>query len=252
MIMIGIAGSIGHGKTTLAEDFIDFEPNSIHLESSALIASIVNDWQKLTVTVPDINDLASVFNWVAMLPEIMAENLHTKIDPQPFHLGKRNVKNRPDQFLKLFNYLVQIRTNPKLIKTTITYANKLEYRSVLQWLGGFVQLNLPHGILFHELARQAESAGSHGTKLSVISGVRFPADVDVIHSHRGYIVLIDRPSAPIRETDDPTERERNNLTIDSLLLNNADLKQLYNCAKKIYSDMQIGQIEKSYEATQYN
>ena len=68
MILIGITGSIGHGKTSLAEAFLKIEPSAIHDESSKLISEFANEAKK---TIPYTFDAQKINNWLSNLEEPM-------------------------------------------------------------------------------------------------------------------------------------------------------------------------------------
>jgi dephospho-CoA kinase len=43
MIILGMTGPIGHGKTTFADALSDLVPSTVHFESSLIIAEVAND-----------------------------------------------------------------------------------------------------------------------------------------------------------------------------------------------------------------
>ncbi len=248
MIIIGIAGGIGYGKTTLAEALISIEPRSLHLETSTVIAEVINNWQSRAKSTPDPNDVAAINEWLSLLPDVLEQVVHIKPEQPLIELNKNGSVMHAESNEKLFVFLRQSQKDQTLGQTQITADNKSEYRALLQWLGGYVQLKLPRGIWFHELIRRAASAAEHGKKLCVVSGVRFPADVEVIHDAGGFVILVERPSVAAIDTTDPTERERSRLQIDTRLVNDAGIDELKQCAQRIYADIKRHKLRKFYEA----
>lgn len=251
MVIIGIAGGIGHGKTTLAEDLLSLEPQAAHLEMSALITEVINDWQSNTGVFPNPNDLAAINGWLARLQPIIAEILHQDITQRQLSIKAADIRAQPELYEKLFFYLDQVGKNPRLGKTRITTANKSDYRAILQWLGGYVQVRLPPGAWFRALIRRAAAAEFEGGTLCILSGVRFPADVDVIHDAGGFVVRIERKLENEIDKNDLTEKSRDSLMVDTILFNDAGLAELQACALQVYADISSGQLRKNYYAKEF-
>lgn len=251
MIIIGIAGGIGHGKTTLAEDLLSIEPHAAHLEMSTLITEVINAWQSNTDDFPDSNDLPAINHWISRLQPILNEFLRQNITPSSLAIKAKDIQSQPELFEKLFAYLDQVHKSPNLGKTKISAANKSNYRAILQWLGGYVQVRLPPGAWFAELIRRAKAAEFEGAKLCILSGVRYPADVDAIHAADGYIVMVERKLKNEVDKNDLTEQSRAALKVDTTLFNDGGLAELKFCAKKMHNDVSKEKLRKTYYASDF-
>jgi hypothetical protein len=249
VISLGIMGGIGHGKTSFAEALQSTEPKSIFLESSVLISEIINAWQAETALPPDASDLNAVNAWIALLPGILRASLNVEVASNLTVVTERDIAKNPEIYQKLFDYLESVKKNPHLMRTAITADNKTDYRSVLQWLGNFVQHRLSPGSWFQELTIRARDAEHEGYRLAIYSGVRYPADASVLRASGAFIVEIVRPSAVEIDADDPTEQARSLIIPDCKIINNAKLQDLAACASVLYGDASNGTISQTYIAS---
>lgn len=251
MVIIGITGGIGHGKTSLAEAFQRAEPRSRHFESSTLLADVITVWQERAGQPPDPHNLVAVNGWVAHLPEALKQVAHASIDASKLEFDAADIAKHPELYEKLFAHLVKLQQKPALMHTRITEANKADFRPLLQWLGGYITLQVDPRLWFTELMRQAEQTGSQGVRLSTIGGVRFPINAEIIHEHGGYVVGVQRPHIGETELDDLTERDRRKTPMDTILVNNGTLAELEAAAKCLYRDIRLNRRpQKHYAAAQ--
>ena len=249
MTIIGITGGIGHGKSSLAEAFREIEPRSIHLETFAVISEVIEAWQARSDAVPNPHKLDAVNNWIQELPDVLRDIVHEIPAKESLRFDEEDIARQPELYDKLFSYLQTAKKNPSLFHTRITEANKAEFRPLLQWLGGYLVLRVDKGIWYQELIRRSQTAAADGTELSIISGVRFPTDAQIIRDHGGYIVLIKRPLVGDQFVSDPTERERSKINPDTTILNNAGLTELEAVARRVYTDISLGRLQNRYAAT---
>lgn len=248
MIIFGITGAIGHGKSTLAEAFGKVEPNSRHFESFTIIADIIDTWHAQTKKVPNQHDLAQVNNWLTLLPPILSQYVHEEVDANRLVFTMNDIMTNPDLFEKLFVHIQNIQKNPGLLNNHVTDLNKEYYRPLLQWLGGYMVTKVDPGIWYNEIMRKVQQAKTEGVALCTIGGVRYPKDAEIVSSGGGFIILVHRPLIGEQDMSDPTERERTHIKPDITVLNDAGLAELVQVAQRIYADEKLGRVRSQYEA----
>jgi hypothetical protein len=247
MILFGITGGIGHGKSTLAEAFLHLEPNALHLELSDIITEVANALHAATTILPDPHNLSSVLRWLQPLPQILQDITHIQTGSVAFTAD--DIAMQPALYEKLFVHLDTMRSNPQLLQTTITQANKNQYRPILQWLGGYLVSRVSPSIWTSEAVRRAKVAGANGTALCSIGGLRYPTDAEVLRNSAGKVIHIRRPLITEQDLSDPTERERNKIIPDTMLLNDGNLSQLVSVAAQLLLDTKVGKLRAQYAAS---
>ena len=248
MITVGLTGPIGHGKSTFAKALIELVPNSLHLESSMIVAEIANGLHASTAELPKRDDLAGINNWLKPLPSVLLSAVHAKSTIGELQLALDDVNQHPVEYEKLLLHIENLSRNPDLLKHEITRENKESYRPILQWLGGYLVKNVDKGIWYKEIVRRVYQAQSSGYKLCVIGGLRYPADAQYVHSVGGKIIKVYRPGHLQYDMLDPTERERDNITPDSTVISNGTLSDVKAAAKRVLDDIAAGNLQKSYYA----
>lgn len=248
MIIFGITGAIGHGKSTLAESFEKVEPNSRHFESFTVIAEVIDAWHAQTTKVPNPHDLAQVNNWLTLLPPILSRYVHEDIDTAKLVFTMNDIMANPDHYEKLFVHIQNIQKNPGLLNSPVTALNKEYFRPILQWLGNYMVTKIDPGIWYNEIMRNVQQAKSEGVVLCTIGGVRYPKDAEIVRLGGGSIILIHRPLIRERDMSDPTEWERDRIKPDITILNDAGLAEILLVAQRIYNDVKLGKVQNQYEA----
>ena len=248
MILIGITGAIGHGKTSLAEALQKTESNSLHLETGMLIAEVADALHKRLDVVPKPDDIAAINSWLGYLPEIIMAVTNKKSQTTDIIINESDINNHPELYEKLFVHLKTLANKPDLAKQTITVANKANHRAFLQWLGGYLVVKVDKGIWYDELVSRLTTANK---ALGIISGVRFPSDADAVHAAGGIIVKIQRPFVPEKDAQDPTERERKNVKNDVTIINDGSLQQISRCAFVLLQNVRCHELAKIYRTSDY-
>jgi hypothetical protein len=248
MIIFGITGAIGHGKSTLAEAFGKVEPNSRHFETFTVIADVIDAWHTKTAKIPNPHDLAEVNNWLTLLPPILSQYVHEDIDASRLAFTMEDIMANPDRYQKLFVHIQNIQKNPGLMTSRVTDLNKEFYRPMLQWLGGYLVAKVDPGIWYNEIMRTVQQAKAEGVELCTIGGVRYLKDAEIVRNGGGQVILIHRPMIGEQDMSDPTERERSRIKPDITIQNDGGLAELVAVAQRIYADEKIGRVQGQYEA----
>jgi len=246
MILVGITGPIGHGKSTLASALQQSESNSQVIETSEVINEVVNDLNHHAQQLPQKNDLSSINEWLSNLSQILPKVIHQRINWSRLELTNSAISAKTRDYIKLFEYIDSLHANPQLLHQNITETNKKDYRSMQQWLGGYLVTHLDADIWYSEILRRSKIASKNGLMLYVVGGVRFLSDADCMRKAGARIVAISRPDVTISDIDDPTERERAQIRPDSTVINNGSLSQLNNTARQLWSDLLADQLRPEY------
>ncbi len=244
MILIGITGPIGHGKSTLAHFLAELEPNAKIFESSEVISEIATELNTFVKgSNPNRENIETLNSWLSHLPDILSSKLGGSYSPNLFVITEAQIATTPRDYEKLFEYINLIQKNPDLAQTTITQSNKATYRAILQWIGGYCVTHIKRTIWNEELIRRAKGSGSN---LAILGGVRFAEEAQNIKDQGGLVIGIERPKAQNQDSDDPTERERSKIIVDAMVRNDHDLGALKLKSKKLFNDIKATNIASEY------
>jgi hypothetical protein len=247
MILLGITGPIGHGKTTLADMLAELEPSTVQTETSVVICEVVNELNKYwAADKPAPDNLESVNQWLSHLPAILEKVVHKHFRIEHFHIGPEFRQAEPEVYAKLWEYLTDCQQNEDLVNSPITAETKPHYRAILQWLGGYGVTKLDPGIWYDELLRRSKAAEDNGCRLFIIGGVRFLSDARSVRRAGGKIVEIIRQNTLQIDTDDPTEQERSRLNPDVRIDNNGTLADLRQKASRLLEDLKAQRLQSNY------
>jgi hypothetical protein len=249
MIITGITGAIGHGKTSLANDLALVAGKAQTFESSGIILEVANTLRGLPVEHPVPTDLEAINEWLAFLPPILADITHVKVPARAFVITKAQLAKDTALYEKLFEYLAFMERWPTFARAELTAENKHRYRSLLQWLGGYCVLKVKDTIWFDELLRRVQN--NPELDLSTIGGVRFPSDAACIRAAGGKIINVVRPLIAATDITDLTERERDAIVPDITVHNDGSLEQLSALARQLYKDLKAGKTHKSYHSSTF-
>lgn len=250
MIILGITGAIGHGKTTLAAAFLRQVKGAQHIESSTLISRVADELNKhFLPSKPTSDNIAAINAWLSHLPGILQTIAHHPSELTPIHIPPQHNLHSDPAYQKLAEYLDLVATNHSLVTQTITEANKETYRPLLQWIGGFVTKQMDPTLWYDELIRRANQAEAEGCPLFVVGGVRFPSDAQVVHTAGGKIVAIERPDLAKQDTADPTEAFRSMVPTDTTIINDGDMGALDHVVVMLWQDVQNEELKTRYQAT---
>jgi hypothetical protein len=252
MIVIGMTGPIGHGKSTFAKAIKELEPTTVHLESSLVIAEIANAMHAALTTIPDPYDVESLNNWLRSLPAILLEHLNVRCTFDQLRLDQGQIEQHPVEYQKLILHVENLQRNPTLAKQEITKENKEAYRPFLQWLGGYLVQHVSSSIWYDEILRRVYDAQARGCQLCIVGGLRYPGDASAIRHTGGIIIKVYRPGHLQNDMLDPTERERDNIPVDCTVMSNGTLEDVKRCAAKVLDDIKNNRLAALYQTVQAN
>ena len=250
MIVFGMTGPIGHGKSTFAKAIKLLEPKTMHFESSMIVAEVANALHSTSQQLPSRDDLDKINNWLKVLPEIITNVMHCPCTFDQVKLDLIEVQRHPIEYEKLFLHIENLQRRPELLTQQITPENKEEYRPILQWLGGYLQKKVNPDIWYNEIVRRIKQLNPEEYALCIAGGLRFPADERSLRSIGGKIIKVYRPGHLQYDMLDPTERERDNVNPDSIIVSNGTIEDLNACAKRVLDDLRQNKLEKTYYAVQ--
>lgn len=247
MLLLGITGPIGHGKTSLANAIEEVcGQASRQLSTSVIIMEVGMALNESTLTSPELDNVDSINAWLSPLPGIILNMLHTEVSLTQIAIKSDDLKRNPALYTKLFKYIEKFSRQKSLLKQTITEKNKEDYRSLLQWLGGYLVAKVDEGIWLNELVRKAASFKAENLEVCTVQSLRYPKDAEIIRSAGGIIVEIRRPEVAIADIWDVTEKHRQEIQSDTIIYNTGTLKDLSSCAKTIIDDAKNGQLKNEY------
>lgn len=250
MIIIGMTGPIGHGKSTFASAIEELEPNTVHLESSLVVAEIANAMHDVLQEVPDPYDVESLNNWLKSLPAILLEHLHVHSTFDQIKLDQTQIEQHPIDYQKLLIHVENLKRDPSLAKQQITKENKETYRPFLQWLGGYLVQKISQTIWYDEIVRRIRAAQAQGSELCIVGGLRFPSDATAIRKAGGVIIKVYRPGHLQNDMLDPTERERDNITVDCTIMSNGTVEDVRRYAARVLDDIRDNRLQTLYQTSQ--
>jgi hypothetical protein len=237
MIIIGITGAIHHGKTSFGEDLQSLVSYATHYETSQLIMNLVDEWLDTNSSLPAVNDLSAINDWLKSLVPIIKRDLEVSCELEQIALKSEAVKAHPEEYEKLMVFL----EHPD-------NTDKETVRPLLQWLGGYLVKKVDEGIWYNQIVREIQKDHDNEVIMSTVGGLRFPGDGEILRAAGGVIVGIERPGEEEPDLADPTERERQDIKLDTIVSNDGDLTDLQNCARVVYQDILDGKLLPRYSA----
>jgi len=239
MLILGITGPIGHGKSTLAKAFMAIDKSAVRIESSTLIAEVANKWLKNfpKELLVDDHDYDILEAWTTELSIIASEALQIKIHPEQLLITEKTFNEAPETVARLVRYISLIEQGVVEINSEINDGNKDKNRAILQWLGGFLIVRVSEGVWYDEIERQILDAETKGKSLCLVGGIRYPYDAEVIRRNGGKLAKLIRKDLPPRDSSDITEAHWAKLKVDTAIKSTASKEALGEMARAVYEDL---------------
>ena len=256
MLLLGMTGPIGHGKTTFADALAALVPHTCRLESFYVVAEVADamhtilrrdlDNPHLPLT-PDPHDIAALNTWLSALPIVLPNIVHVSCGFDQIKLTQGDMARAPLSYKKLTLHAENLRHRPDLARHKITQTNKENYRPFLQWLGGYLVEKIDPGIWYHEVIRRVRVAQQGGCDLCIVGGVRYPSDAAILREAGGVIVKLYRPEYLQNDLQDPTERHREDIRVNTTVISNGTAADLRAFAPLFLEDLRHNRLQPSYQ-----
>lgn len=236
MNTIGITGAIGHGKSTFAEALITAQPDIFYIESSHIISEVADEFHKQMPRPPQNNNIEWMNEWVQTLPGILKDTVSVDVLPDTLQFSEASVVNNPNMYLALYRHAELVTKDPGLAEQSINPENKSNYRSILQWLGGYAVKKVSPTIWYDEIVRRVQDSNA---ETAIVGGLRFQSDELCLRkAFDTTIVDIYRPGAPEQSITDPTEAERSKIAYDVRIINAGSKQALQDIAPVFLDHLQ--------------
>jgi hypothetical protein len=249
MIIVGLMGGIGHGKSTFAAVLASAAESSHAFESSDIISEVANKLRASSASNAIPQTLDQVNQWLRPLPDVLQAVVHQQPSFSLIEVTETDIKHDPASYVKLFEYLELIKAKPELASVMITAENKSDVRPLLQWLGGYLLKKIDDKVWYMEIVNRISYLPP--VELVTVGGVRYPGDAECLRAVGGRILDIYRPSQPGVDAQDITERERTAITPDATVTNDGSLDNLHSCAKVVLEDLRANRLQGLYTALDY-
>lgn len=253
MILVGICGPIGSGKTTFAGLLTGVDPDhSLHLETSGVVTELANTFntelhKRLEILLSESSLVPLSNELITTLLPHLSSMANEEIALDMVEITAQDFEAHPDWYEKLFVYLQQAKSDPTILDTEITIENKNNYRPLLQWIGGYFLYKLSNRLLWYEeLLRRAQNADP-GVQVVAMTAPRQPAEAEFIQQAGGKVLKLDRPGL-VSDANDVTERHVAEIVPDATIINDGSLTDLQSLAGKVHDDLLQDTLKSSYSA----
>ncbi|MGD8373969.1 MAG: hypothetical protein PVI21_03880 [Candidatus Woesebacteria bacterium] len=246
-MIIGIAGAIGSGKSTVAEILAQLEPKHAIYESGLIISELANDFNKILQNeLNDDTDQDIINQTLIQFVDTINSQLDVKVTWNQLAITPERLIANPKNYDKIFKYLKLIKHDPQILTQKITPQNKPTYRMLLQWIGGYLIAMTKPTIWTDEILRRI-SRFDDDKNLIIICGIRYPKDAEIIKQSGGIILKVERPGIE-SDTTDITEEQQGDIKPSTTLVNNGSMNDLQAVLEKVWFDASVNKTKNRYQA----
>lgn len=249
MNYIVMTGEIQNGKTTVTNILLEELPHAVSFETGEVITEVANAMNSQLNLETDIRSISNMNLWIENMPPILKSVANVDVSVEDLQFSYEQYEQNPKLYQKLFEFAACINTDPQKAAVTITPATKEQYRSELQWIGGYCAKKISPIIWFDELILRSQLAEQEGAEHSILNALRFPAEVPAVKKVGAHIVKILRPGQVAIDKTDITEQEADRIEADTTIINNGSLADLTVVTKEFASDYMCGKPLNMYIAT---
>lgn len=249
MILVGLTGGIGQGKTTVSRMLRELAGAGpeCDLETSYIIAELANVWiasWPARLMVPageDIIDLGNAL--IELLPDAVHQLLGKGVALEQLQIERSDESLAFNQ--QLIGYLqarvVAGGSGRGQFPDPITPINKALHRPLFMWLGASLVVKVDPRIWGDALQQRIQALSAAGQQFVTVGGIRSKHEVEMMHRHSGLVVRVVRPEAQI--SSDLTERLMLEVIPDTELVNNGTFEELEAATGRLYRDVIAGRLQ---------
>jgi hypothetical protein len=251
MIIVGISGPIGSGKTSFAELLVVADPAiSTHLETSTIVMELCNQFNKALAAQPfPLDAIRSTNQLLPTLLPTLSTYSGKQLTLQDVLIHQHDISVHAVWYNKLFEYYDTVYAHPELPHHTILPANKTDYRAIMQWVGGYFLYRLNDPVMWYRVLQNTLRQLPSAISFAALTAPRQPAEADFIRKElAGLIIMMQRPTVEL-DSNEGTEQAVSSIKPDITVINNGNLSDLRILANSLRADIIRGNYQSVYSAS---
>ncbi len=251
MILVGLSGGIGQGKSTVGKMLRQLGKvgPDCDLESSYVVTDVLNawliEWPQPLDRSTDLIDLANQL--IQLLPEVVSSFSPYRVTADDLQILRTDSSRAANA--KLMEYLQNRRqSNNENVEfpLPLTPENKGLHRDLMQWIGA-VMVEKVNGRFWSDITgARVDQLKAVGHDCVTVGGIRSEGDAAMIRERGGVVVRVLRPGATA--DNDPTETWMNSWKADVEVINNGSLEELHQTVQNFWDDLGAGKVKPAYQA----
>jgi hypothetical protein len=239
MYVIGLTGAPQHGKSTVGRLLRNQAgaDRSVDLEYSDLMIAVANLWLS---SLPEqlkqpatIDPVARANAWIALLPPALEQTTGKSMDSQSLLIRSDDHASK-NLHRPLIEYTSRLRPPNR-----ITRSNKIEHRSLLQWLGARMRILVSETIWSDLVEAELDKLNALSYQLVTVGGIRSRHETVPIWRRDGIVIRVVR--AQSTTNSDPAETA--DVPYDIELHNDDGLERLKTTVETLWKHLLEGRLE---------